>query len=583
MSQDDPQQPERPASPRISRDTLLLLGALAFLIFAVALTFLFTPGAEGPTEVAGGTATPETPAPADTAVAGYPSPSEPTVPPAGGAITSTPDMAYPGPGDVNGEFPGADSSTPTMGVPSFGTPGQEEFGTPGVEPSPEDSFDDETPDPEASPTEEIFEDEPNPEDPYPLPEGQPPAQPTFNPTRVQPTTPPPPAIPTTAPLPTAFQQPTSAPPPTPTEELEEEPTDEPVAEPTATPAVQPPGLPPTSAVPLPPPPPPADVLRGNVRWAAGQSPIVLQRDVQIAPGAELIIEPGVEVRIDPGVSIYVDGGRLLALGLPGNPVRFVGNTGARWSGIYGLPNSYVAMEHTEIRGGGVGGTVMAIERGELVMRSSKVNDNGGAILLVDTKLEMLDSEIAGNDMPYGAALDTSYSRGNFVVLRRNRIGGNILSEGAPMVRVANQSTIDTLNLEISGNLMRGGEPNLQLSTNGPLKGSVDCNALVGEGLGLGLRTQTVQVGPNGSYTMDLRVRDNFIDEHTPPIIPIYLKYGLGRGAASEILIDMRNNWWGDPSGPYEPDENALGRGDSVGENITFAPWLTAPPACAPSR
>jgi hypothetical protein len=112
---------------------------------------------------------------------------------------------------------------------------------------------------------------------------------------------------------------------------------------------------------------------------------------------------------------------------------------------------------------------------------------------------------------------------------------------------------------------------------------VACNTLIGDAQGFGLRTQTPQVDPNGVPPMELLVENNYMDEHIPPIIPVYLKYGLGRGATSEILLDMRNNWWGEPTGPYEPDQNADGRGDSVGANIIFAPWLEAPPPCTPSQ
>ncbi|NJN19309.1 MAG: hypothetical protein HC822_25195 [Oscillochloris sp.] len=581
MSQDDPQQPERSGPAFISRDTLLLLGALAFLIIAVALTFVFTPGAP---DTAQGTVTPAVVAPGETAVGGdYPAPGETAV---GGGYPAPAETAvgdgYPVPNQPAGGIDIVATAT-ALAIQTAEAPAVVPTNAEG----PTDTSLDE---PTSEATSESVGDEPYPApggEPYPAPGEDAPTQPTFNPTRSVPTSPPapPPAAQNTpvsqAPTATAPLAPTSDPLPTPTDEPFDLPT------PTPEPPVgsgDEPSPPPSQPLPtLPPALPPADVLRGNVRWAASQSPIILRRDVQIAPGAELIIEPGVEVRLEPGVSIYVDGGRLLALGLPDRRVRFVGNTGARWSGIYGLPNGFMVFENTDIRGGGAGGTVIAAERSELIIRSSMINDNGGSILLTDTKLEMLDSELAGNDMPYGAALDASYARGNFVTLRNNRIAGNLLSEGAPMVRLSNQSTFDTLNLEITGNLMRGGTPNLQLTTNGQLNGTITCNALVGANLGLSLRTQTEQVGPNGTYTMNLRVNENFIDEHVPPIIPVYLKYGLGRGAASEILVDMRNNWWGDPTGPYEPNENPEGRGDSVGENITFVPWLTAAPPCAPNR
>lgn len=579
MSQDD-QPSDRAAAPRISRDTLLLLGALTFLILAVALTFLFTPNtentAQATTTAIAGAAPSTAPAPGGEGP-GYPAPSAaadaPAAVPSPAASGGSP---YPAPtsGQATSAYPnpaGGAAASPTAGG---GASEPSTTAAAGAEASPTIGVD-------AAGTA------------YPAPEGTVPAQPTFNPI-IQTSTiapPPPPggtvnssqqqpgsatstAVPTTPPPPPS---PTPPPPPTPTDVI--------VVDPTAAPPADSPKEPPPTVPPLPtaPPAPAADVLRGNVRWATGQSPIILRRDVLITPGSELIIEPGVEVRLDPGVSIYVDGGRLLALGLPGRQVRFVGSTGARWSGIYGRPNSFVVLEHTLVRGGGVGGTVMAFERSELVIRSSTVTDNGGAILLTDTKLEVRDTEIAGNDMPYGAALDAAYTRGSFVTLLNNRIGGNILAPGAPGVRITSQSTFDILNLEITGNLLRGGDPNLQLVTNGELQGTIACNAMIGEALGFGLRTQTLQVDPNGRPPMALRIENNIIDEHIPPIIPVYLKYGLGRGATSEILLDMRNNWWGEASGPYEPDANPLGRGDSVGSNILFQPWLTAAPACAPRR
>jgi hypothetical protein len=565
--EDDQQPPEQNGQPRISRDTLLLLGALTFLILAVALTFLFTPGAEElppATEVAvqptlgAEPTTPGYPAPGDTAEPGYPAPPEPA--------PGTPDEAYPGP-----DAPAGGVATP-LPFPTVAEPSPADANG-----TPTDAYPAPTT-PTTAPTQPVLSDD---QSPYPQPDGSPPAQPTFQPTSVPPPVQQPPPA-------TAAPPPTSAPPPplpTPTPTFDAATDDSFDLDATPTPTT--PGAPGGPALPplptLPPPPPPADVLRGNVRWATSQSPIILRRDVQVAPGAELLIEPGVEVRLDPGVAIYVDGGRLLALGLPNQPVRFIGATGARWDGLFGNPGSFVVLEHTEVRGGGLGGTTLAVDRGELVIRSSRFNDNGGAILLTDTRLEMLDSEVAGNDMPFGAALDAAYGRGGFVTMRNNRIAGNLLSDGAPMVRLANQSTFDTLNMELSGNLFRGGTPNLQVTTNGPIAGTVTCNAMVGDGLGLGLRTQTLQVGPNGAYTMNLRVESNFIDEHVPPIVPIYLRFGLGRGATSEIALDMRNNWWGDVSGPYEPETNPLGRGDSVGVNITYAPWLTAPPSCAPNR
>jgi hypothetical protein len=41
-------------------------------------------------------------------------------------------------------------------------------------------------------------------------------------------------------------------------------------------------------------------------------------------------------------------------------------------------------------------------------------------------------------------------------------------------------------------------------------------------------------------------------------------------------LDARDNYWGDPSGPYHATQNPAGQGDNVGDNILFYPWLAAP-------
>jgi len=319
-----------------------------------------------------------------------------------------------------------------------------------------------------------------------------------------------------------------------------------------------------------------DQLRGNIRWTAARSPIRLSRDQQLVAGATLTIEPGVEVRLAPGVS-FIDEGTLNALGTADRPIRFVANEGQRWEGLFGRPGSNISLEYTELRGGGAGGTLLTSEDGNLVLHHARINDNGGHIQVSDSRLEMRDSEIAGNDMPYGAALDASYLSGGIVVMTNNRIGGNRQQAGSPPVLLNNLSAFETLNLDLQGNLLVGKDaPDLVLFTNGPLQGGLTCNALIGGTNGLSLRGETPQV-PGFA----LNVRDNATEKHTPPIIPVYLTYGIGRGATSEIVLDMRNNWWGSPIGPYEPDRYADGRGESVGDNIDFIPWLTERPACAP--
>ncbi|ABU59170.1 right-handed parallel beta-helix repeat-containing protein [Roseiflexus castenholzii] len=375
-------------------------------------------------------------------------------------------------------------------------------------------------------------------------------------------------------------EPTLAPPPvvqpTPEQPTAVQPTPEPspvVVQPTQPPAPRPTRPPPTAT------PIPIDIIRSTTYWTIAQSPIILRRDTVVAAGAGLIIEPGVEVRIPPGVTLYVDG-RLYALGQADRPVRFSGAALPRWEGIVGQPGSDIVLEHVDVRGGGAGGTVISSERGSLTIRSSRITDNGGHVRIAGGRFELRDSEIAGNDMPYGAAVEIIYESGGSVTLVGNRIGGNRMAFGAPNVRIDSRSPNDTVTLDIQGNLLVGQDgPNLALETNGPLQGIVQCNGFIGGSNGLSVLSTL----PQAPGLPLLTIRNNAIEKHTPPIIPIYLERGIGRGATSDVLIDMRSNWWGAAEGPYEPDRHADGRGDAPGDLVQFDPWLTERPACAPAQ
>src|ERR1035437_8669633 len=44
-----------------------------------------------------------------------------------------------------------------------------------------------------------------------------------------------------------------------------------------------------------------------------------------------------------------------------------------------------------------------------------------------------------------------------------------------------------------------------------------------------------------------------------------------------IVIDARNNWWGDTTGPSDPIRKPSGLGGSIGGDVNYTPWLTSDP------
>ena len=61
------------------------------------------------------------------------------------------------------------------------------------------------------------------------------------------------------------------------------------------------------------------------------------------------------------------------------------------------------------------------------------------------------------------------------------------------------------------------------------------------------------------------VRFNFFEENWNSALDTSGKTGNA--------LDVRDNWWGDVTGPYEPESNALGRGGNVTGDVLFDPWF----------
>ncbi|NJN66310.1 MAG: hypothetical protein HC884_06145 [Chloroflexaceae bacterium] len=536
-----------------SRDTLALVGSLVSLIIMVTavllLSFFWQPEGTGRT--------------ASSPVGGEPTGPTPTP----GRAPATEDPPLPGgsPG-VQVQVAALPTSTVKPWIEGVPTPAPFPFpqseGVPTTAPFPFRW-------PEGMPTPASF--------PFPLPAGMPTpggyVEPTSTPTPTPSPTPTPP--PTATREPTYTPMPTYTPFPTPTETLTPEPTTTaeagtPGTE-TATPNSSP--TPVLTALPV-------ETISGTIQWHREMSPVVVDRTVQLLPDSVLIIGAGTEVRLDEGASLNVDSrAQLYISGTPDQPVRLVGHRPGHWQGIFGRPGSLIILEHAEIRDGGSTGTVLLSEQGELIIRESKFLENHGTILVSNSKAEIRGCEMWGNDYAYGGAVMATYTEGNFLTLTGNRIGRNRMSDGASSVEIALQNAQAALILDIQGNLVQSEayeHANLLLSSTGLLEGTVSCNSFIGGQTGLHLRTETPQI-PN----FKLSIFHNLADDHVPPVVPDYLNHGIGRGAISEIPLDMRQNWWGEPSGPYHPEENPEGRGDAVGSNILYRPWLDAPPPCVP--
>jgi len=58
--------------------------------------------------------------------------------------------------------------------------------------------------------------------------------------------------------------------------------------------------------------------------------------------------------------------------------------------------------------------------------------------------------------------------------------------------------------------------------------------------------------------------------------------GVGNFFSNPNIINAKNNYWGDPSGPYHPTLNPAGLGDRVTDYVDFSNWLESPNISLPS-
>ena len=66
----------------------------------------------------------------------------------------------------------------------------------------------------------------------------------------------------------------------------------------------------------------------------------------------------------------------------------------------------------------------------------------------------------------------------------------------------------------------------------------------------------------------IRILDNVIVNNSKFGIGVYLP-----NPDDDSMVDARNNWWGDESGPYHPELNPCGSGDNVTDNVEFCDFV----------
>ncbi len=249
--------------------------------------------------------------------------------------------------------------------------------------------------------------------------------------------------------------------------------------------------------------------------------------------ADLNVPAGVELRLDPGVIAKVTGnlgvqGRLVAIGQAGNPVVFTSLADDRWGGDTNSDGT--ASQPAP----GDWGFIQVSGSGSAVLDHALLHYGGyyypwnpprGQVWLnsAHAEVELRDCEVLYSDTS-GLYLAQGHATVQRCELAHNRFLGATALEGATV--------------------------------------SIRESYLTHNGVGIAVGQSHVTVASSNIYSNTQSGAEN--DPSGP-------------------VLHAEDNWWGHPSGPYDPVANPSGLGDAVGANVAYVPWLAAPGARHPTQ
>lgn len=271
-----------------------------------------------------------------------------------------------------------------------------------------------------------------------------------------------------------------------------------------------------------------DLIQASETWSVAAGPHRVNGTTRVANNAVLTIQPGVLVCLGPDAVLSVFGGaRLLAEGVPTDPIRFVPtDPAARWNGIQlgGAPGGASALRYVLVDRSDMG--VAAADQHVVIIEDTRIRQTGVRAL-------------------------------------------TLFPPGSRFVR----STIDTtLSTQQPAVLLGGGFGTVPIAFEGTVR------AAAGEGVRIQSGSQPIAFRACeilGSGSHGLAVGGVASGGVTVSGCNLVNNGGLGVSNTAAFTLDARANWWGDPAGPAGP------AGDGVSGFVDASGFLTAPAPIGP--
>ncbi len=224
--------------------------------------------------------------------------------------------------------------------------------------------------------------------------------------------------------------------------------------------------------------------------------------------------------------------------------------------------------------------------------------NGGGLYINDSSPTLTNMTVTSNTASYSGGLfieggsptltnmivtgnTASYAGGGLNIhtssptLTNMTVTSNTASYAGGLYIYNSSSTLT--NMTVTGNAASYGG-GLNISRGSPTLTSITVSRNLGTGL---------YIKDSSPMLVNITITGNtsgiYVESGTPTIAGSNIAYhGTGLHNADNInFIEGTNNWWGHPSGPYHPQHNPEGLGDSVNAFVDVLPFLTEPDTAAP--